>query len=75
MRSIDFCNWLNGFLEIAEPEQLTKEQAECIQKHLAMVFIYEIDPSMGDSKMQQELNEAHGNLPLTPPNDTTVYRC
>ena len=75
MESVDFCNWLKGFLEIAEPEQITEAQVECIKKHLAMVFIYEIDPSMGDDKVQQKLNEAHDNLPLNPPNDTTVYRC
>lgn len=69
MESVDFCNWLKGFLEVAEPEQITEEQVECIKKHLAMVFIYEIDPSMGDEKMQDALQKFHDGF------DTTVYRC
>lgn len=65
MTSRDFCFWLQGYLEIndadATPTQgLGPKQVECIQKHLALAFKHEIDPSMGDKKQQDELNKLHG---------------
>jgi hypothetical protein len=65
MTSNDFCNWLKGFLEIAEPEQITEAQVECIKRHLAMVFIYEIDPSIGNKKMQDVLQKVHDGITVT----------
>ena len=62
MTSRDFCYWLQGFLELRGPGEATKEQVECIQKHLAMVFKHEIDPSYADS---DALNEIH-NKPKPP---------
>jgi hypothetical protein len=60
MTSRDFCYWLQGFFEIAKPQQgLSQEQLQMIQRHLNMVFIHEIDPSMGDKEHQDRLNEAH----------------
>lgn len=60
MTSRDFCYWLQGFFEIADPKQgLSQEQLEMIKRHLNMVFIHEIDPSMGDEQHQDRLNEAH----------------
>lgn len=59
MNSRDFVYWLQGFLEIAKPETLTREQLEMIQKHLSLVFIHEIDPSYGDQKKQDILNKIH----------------
>lgn len=65
MTSRDFCFWLQGYLEIAqcvEPEAtpgLTPAQIACVQKHLALVFKHEIDPSMGDSKHQAALSDTH----------------
>ena len=34
----DFCYWLNGFLEIANPKELNKDQLEVVKKHLSLVF-------------------------------------
>lgn len=60
MTSRDFCYWLQGFFEIADPKQgLSQDQLEMIKRHLNMVFIHEIDPSMGDEQHQDRLNEAH----------------
>ncbi len=60
MTSRDFCYWLQGFFEIAKPQEgLSQEQLKMIQNHLNMVFIHEIDPSMGDQQHQDRLNEAH----------------
>lgn len=61
MTSRDFCYWLQGKLEIdGKPQALTPEQVGIIQKHLALVFKHEIDPSYGDEKHQKMLNEIHG---------------
>lgn len=48
MTSRDFCYWLQGALELFGTAQgLTPEQLALIQKHLALVFVHEIDPSAG----------------------------
>lgn len=75
MTSRDFCFWLQGFFELRAPAQdsgLTLEQSRAIQRHLALVFEHEIDPSMGTAKAQQTLNAIHGH----PPNPGgLVMRC
>jgi hypothetical protein len=60
MTSRDFAYWLQGFFELnmngleeRASEQLIgvslkPDQVACIQKHLAMVFKHEIDPSFGE---------------------------
>ncbi len=65
MTSRDFCYWLQGFFEIADPKSLSKEQIDMIQKHLSMVFKHEIDPSYGDQAHVAELNAIH-NPPQKP---------
>lgn len=76
MTSRDFCYWLQGHFEIAGGGALSADQAAMIQRHLAMVFKHEIDPSMGGKEHQQELNAAHKPPQIggTGP-DGTVYRC
>jgi hypothetical protein len=71
MTSRDFCFWLQGYLEIEQADKskgaaaLSYLQVECIQKHLALVFKQEIDPSAGSAKIQKELNHMHhGKKPL-----------
>lgn len=73
MTSRDFCYWLQGYFEIKrETDSLTSEQTRIIQRHLALVFKHEIDPSFGDENKQAELNEIHNSNPL----DTgKIYRC
>ena len=70
MNSRDFCFWLQGFFEIHGASGaivVTPEQTEIIRKHLDMVFVHDIDSSMGDDKQQELLNEIHfagkGKLP------------
>ena len=64
MTSRDAVFWLQGYLELAEPGQgLTAKQVDIIRRHLNLVFIHEIDPSMGDDKHQAKLNEAHAPEP------------
>lgn len=63
MTARDFVYWLNGYFEISgTPDvhlQLNSSQVATIKQHLAMVFIHEIDPSMGALAHQAKLDAAH----------------
>lgn len=62
MTSRDFCYWLQGYFEITGVDRktaLTDEQVRVVQKHLALVFTHEIDPSAGPPEHQAKLNEIH----------------
>lgn len=68
MTSREFCYWLQGYFEIEslvsnKPDQptLTTEQVQMIQRHLAMVFKHEIDPSYNNSAA---LNNLHNTSDL-----------
>ena len=62
MTSRDFAFWLQGLFELAEPETLDEKQTELIKRHLALVFIHEIDPShSNDPRVQALLQEVHDN--------------
>lgn len=79
MTARDFCYWLQGFFEIHSAglehisakvdKGLIGDKVECIKRHLALVFLHEIDPSMGGEKHQKELNAVHN------PQGGTVLRC
>jgi hypothetical protein len=60
MTSRDFVYWMQGLFELDAPKALDERQTDLIKRHLAMVFIHEIDPSMGGPEHQQKLTEAHG---------------
>ena len=62
MTSRDFAFWLQGFFEISDINSIDAKQTEMIKKHLNLVFIHDIDPSMGDNQHQQKLNQAHGSV-------------
>lgn len=70
MKSVEFAYWLQGFLEITNPESISKEQTEIIKKHLALVFKHEIDPSYPN---KEELDKIHNRPP--PGDGKTLYRC
>ena len=82
MTSRDFCYWLQGIFEVANPQTLDKKAVAKIKAHLSMVFIHELDPSMGDKEHQDKLQEAH-DRPLTAPpgfhpaspSSEPVYKC
>ena len=67
MTSRDFCYWLQGYFEIAEKiptpadgfDGLNSAQTAAIKRHLAMVFVHEIDPSFGGPEKQAKLDAAH----------------
>ena len=80
MTSRDFAFWLQGYFEISGVDEIGVPETEKIKKHLNLVFKHEIDPSMGDEKHQQVLNEIHSgtfgpsnNFPLNNPKE--VLRC
>jgi hypothetical protein len=80
MTSRDFAFFLQGYFEISNPKEIGPDETEMIKRHLNLVFKHEIDPSMGDEKHQQVLNEIHSgtfgtsnNFPLNNPNE--VLRC
>lgn len=76
-----FVFWLQGFFEITEgalpvdpetgrragPIPLTAAQVDIVRRHLALVFIHEIDPAMGGAAHQQALNDAHGGSAVPSP--------
>lgn len=74
MTARDFVFWLQGFFEISKEAnngeiEMTDKQVKIIEKHLALVFKHEIDPSMGDEQHQIELNNIHN------PNSKQILRC
>lgn len=70
MQARDFCYWLQGYFEIANPQSLSAEQLAVVQRHLKMVFVHEIDPSF-PAEQQAALNEAHGGDSSNKP----TFRC
>jgi hypothetical protein len=34
----NFCYWLNGFIEINQPEEITEKQLQIIKDHLKLVM-------------------------------------
>jgi hypothetical protein len=90
MTSREFCYWLQGYFEIngnqprppEHSDSLNGEQVKMIQRHLAMVFKHEIDPSYGPKEHLQKLGEIHkgqgaADIFTSPPLPHTdlVLRC
>lgn len=68
MTSRDFAFWLQGFFEVSKAKELTEEQTNQVKAHLNLVFVHEIDPSMGDQAHQDVLNEIHSKRKERPTN-------
>lgn len=62
MTSRAFVYWLQGSAELSDTAP-TDLQWETIKRHLNLVFKHEIDPSMGDDKHREELEEIHAPSP------------
>ena len=65
MKATEFCYWLQGMFELAEPKSLDEQQTDLIKRHLAMAFQHDIDKSY-PAEDQSKLNALHG---------TPVMRC
>lgn len=79
MNSRDFCYWLQGLFELNDPPNLDQRQTDLIKRHLAMVFVHEIDPSF-PKEQQGKLDMFHNNKPLSAQPGTyippgTIARC
>jgi len=73
MKSVEFCYWLQGMFELSNPKELTAEQVDSIRKHLAMVFVHEIDPSYPKGQ-KHVLDNLHGDgLQFDPTGP--LFRC
>lgn len=86
MKAVEFCYWLQGYFEIDAADRpavfeeglrddtewsLSAPQVAMIKKHLALVFLHDIDPSY-PKEQQDQLNEIHsGIIPAKP----QVFRC
>jgi hypothetical protein len=76
MKSVEFCYWLQGLFELGDPKRLDEKQTDLIKRHLALVFVHEIDQSYPKDQ-QQKLNAIHaahdpfGGVDPTKP----VMRC
>lgn len=65
MNEKEFCYWLQGFFELTDTEELSKEQVAMIKSHLSLVFT-KVTPPL---KMTDTLNPPEwwleDNLPST----------
>lgn len=68
MTARDFCFWLRGFMELRANKgaEFSTTQVAQVDQHLSLVFIHEIDPSMGGPEKQATFNAAHGGIPTGP---------
>lgn len=64
MKSDNFCYWLQGFMELQNPKEITVEQLDDIKAHLRIVFKYDIDLSYGDKEHQKRLSDIHNPHPM-----------
>lgn len=64
MKADNFCYWLQGMMELGDPETISEEQLDDIKAHLRITFKYDIDLRYGDEAHQERLNTIHNpNLP------------
>lgn len=79
MNSRDFVYWLQGFFELSgDIDLINGEQLDLIKRHLAMVFVHEIDPSFG--AILPVLQEIHDDTkqpdrPIPPCVDHMKFTC
>lgn len=71
MKSQEFCYWMQGLFELADPVELNAKQTDLIKRHLNMVFLHEIDPSY-PAEQQAPLQQLHdgesgATTEITPP--------
>lgn len=81
MTSRDFAYWLQGFFEISTADapltSLRPDQVSMIQRHLALVFKHEIDPSIdgGKPEVAAALQAVHDSPVKPQPSRDQFYRC
>lgn len=75
----NFCYWLQGYFEIADPKSLSEKELEMIKNHLNLVFLHSIDPKatahISDPKKAQSLQETLNTVHAGIKDMTKTYRC
>ncbi len=75
MTSRDFAYWLQGLFELSPSGiSLDGEQTDKIRKHLAMVFLHEIDPSFGPDREALQAVHDGESVEIPPPTEETTKR-
>lgn len=59
----NFCYWLQGLLEVAQPESMNKQQIQIIRNHLDLVFTKKT-PRLHEIWTEPEIKEEHRNMNL-----------
>ena len=59
MKADNFCYWLQGMMELSDPDTITEEQLDDIKAHLRIAFKYDIDQRYGDEEHQTALSRIH----------------
>lgn len=63
MTAENFVYWLQGYMELANPEIITEEQLSDIKDHLRLAFKDDIDKRYGDAEHQKTLSAIHNPYP------------
>lgn len=63
MDTTQFCYWLQGLFELAEPVVLDARQTELVRRHLAMVFQHDIDQRISPESQAQQTAIHEGYAP------------
>lgn len=75
MKAYEFCYWLQGYFELSGHTNLDTRQVDIVRKHLAMVFVHDIDASYPEEQ-QGALQAAHDGIkPTHAPNGEVLFRC
>lgn len=62
MTSEDFCNWLKGYLELANPSEILAREIEVIREHLELAQKPRI---LQSEEVRQSINKANRENPGT----------
>ena len=60
----NFCYWLQGVIEVVDPQELNREQVEIIKEHLRLVFRKETKLKFGSEQLKEVLPQT--KLEFTP---------
>lgn len=54
MTAVQFAYWAQGFFELTDATTLTAKQIDLLERHLQLVFKYEIDAEISSSQLTPE---------------------
>lgn len=74
MKASEFCYWLQGYFELAQTNHVTRDQVDVIKRHLALVFVHDLDPAQVADKLQAIHDGKPPQIGGTAP-DGSLMRC